>query len=147
MIRSKVRTTRKTGNYVRYFAITILLAAFVASCQKLDSGSDDVRDNLLGSWSCKETSQSFGITNFVVDISKSTTDTTKIFIDNFYQLGTGTDVYAKINGFSLTIPSQTVDGHQFSGTGTISSNYKTINLTYAVVTGSETDHATAVYTK
>jgi hypothetical protein len=147
MILHKVRTTRKTGNYVRYFLATLILAAFVASCQKIDTGSDDPRDNLLGTWNCKETSQSFGVTNFTIEISKSTTDTTKILIDNFYQLGNSFSVYAKINGMNLTIPSQSVDGNQISGSGTISSNYNTINWTYNVLTGTTTDHVTAVYTK
>ena len=147
MIHSKHRTTRKTGNYVRYFLYAIALVAIIASCQKIDTGSDDVRDNLLGTWSCKENSQVFVVTNYTVEISKSTTDTTRIIMDDFYNLGNNLSVYAKMNGFTLTIPNQTVDGNQISGSGTISANYDKINWTYNVVTGTTTDHVTAVYMK
>ena len=147
MIYSKVHTTRKTGNYVRYFLKIVLLAVIVASCQKLDTATDDERDNITGAWSCSENSQQFGPQSFNVEVSKSPTDSTRILIDNFYGLGAGYSVYSKMVNLNLTIPSQTVNGNQITGSGTISSNYKTINWTYTVIGGGTTDHVTAVYTK
>jgi hypothetical protein len=62
-------------------------------------------------------------------------------------MGAGNKVTAKLSGLTLSIPNQTVDGFAITGSGTISSNYKTINWTYTVNDGAEVDHATAVYSK
>lgn len=144
---NKAHTTKKTGNFVRFFLFCLILTTVVFSCQKLDDATDDERDNLVGSWTCNESGQEYGQQNFLVTISKSTTDTTKILIDNFYGLGTGNKVSLKMNSLNLTIPGQTVDGNQISGSGSVSSNYNTINLSYTVVGGGTTDHVTAVFTK
>lgn len=146
MIDNKVRTIEKTGNYVRYFLITVLLAVVVVSCDKLDSANDDPRDNVVGVWYCSETGGSSDY-NFQVTIAKSASDTTRILISNFGLLGNDVDVYAKMNGLSLTIPSQTAGGSQVSGSGTIASNYKTINWTYTISAGGTTEHLTATYSK
>jgi hypothetical protein len=135
----KVRTKRKTRNYVSYFIFLILL--IINSCEPLDN-SDDVRDNFVGTWSASEESN-----NYEVKITKSSSDTSKIFIDNFNNMGDGTSVYAKVNGRNITIPSQDMDGSTVWGNGSITSNYKTITLTYSVKTGSETVNITAKYIK
>lgn len=147
MINSKLHTTQKTGNYVRYFLFSAVLAAALLSCDKLDTTSGDPRDNLVGFWSCNENSQIFGSQSFNVGISKSSTDTTEILMDNFYGLGSEYTAYAKMNGLNLILPSQTVNGYQISGSGTISSNYKTINWAYTVTGAGQTDHVTAIYSK
>jgi hypothetical protein len=147
MTLNKRYTTSKTGNYVRYFLFLAVLAAMVISCDKLNMATDDPRDNLVGVWSCSENSQIFGVQSYDAGVSKFPTDTTKILIDNFYGLGSEYSVYAKMNNLNLTIPSQTVNGYQVSGSGTISSNYKTIDWTYTVTGAGQTDHVTAVYSK
>jgi hypothetical protein len=148
MITLKVHTTRKTRNYVRYFIYSILLAVTVFSCKPIDNPeTNDPRDKIIDVWNCRETSQTYGVTNYTIEISKSTTDSTKIFIDNFYQLGKGTSISAKMNGLSIIIPSQTVDGNLISGSGTIKSDYTTINLSYTSKVGTDTDNVTAVYSK
>jgi hypothetical protein len=143
---NKVCTIRKTGNYVRFFLLSVLLAVVVVSCDKLGSESDDPRDNLVGVWYCNE-SGTGGNSNFQVVISKSATDSTRILIGNFSLLGNDVDVYAKLNGLSITVPSQTAGGSQVSGSGTVSSNYKSINWTYTVSAGGTTEHYTAAYSK
>ena len=146
MINIKPHTTGKTGNFVRYFLFLAVLALLVISCEKLDTESNDIRDNLVGTWSCSESYNSQP-QNYQVIISKSTTDTTKIIISNFNLLGNDIDVFAKVNGLNLNIPNQTVDGYQISGSGSMASNHEKINLTYSVNTGSEIEHWTAVYSK
>lgn len=141
----KRRTTRKTGNYVRFFVFAALLAAFFVSCEKLDNG-DDPRDIIVGTWSCSE-SYSTHQQSYQVFISKSASDSTRILISNFNLLGNDVDVYAKLSGLNLNIPSQSVDGFQISGSGTVASNHEKINLSYSVNTGSEIEQWTAVYSK
>lgn len=139
----KVHTTRKRRNYVRYFFTALILSTFIIACQKENTGPESI----LGQWSCKENSEAIGETNYEVEISRSSTDTTKIFIDNFYGLGKGISTYAKVNGLSITIPLQAVDGNDISGSGTISPGYNKINWTYSVVAKNNVDHVTAVYSK
>jgi hypothetical protein len=143
----KVHTIKKTGNYVRLFALLITGILIIQSCEDTNDKTNDPRDNITDTWQCKETSEVFKQTTYTVDITKSSSDSTKILIDNFYQIGPGSKVSAKLNGSGLSIASQTLDGFTISGSGTISSNYKTINLTYTVNDGAGIDHVTAVYTK
>jgi hypothetical protein len=135
----KVRTKRKTRNYVSYFIfLTILI---INSCEPLDN-PDDPRDNFTGTWSASENTGS----HYEVEISKSSADTSKIFIDNFNN-SAGSRVFAKVSSRNITIPSQDMDGSTIWGDGSITSNYKTINLTYSVKTGSKTETITAKYVK
>lgn len=82
-----------------------------------------------------ETSTTFGEQNFPVGIGYMPGDSTKITIDNFSNLGLGVEVTANLNDLLITIPTQTISdqsSNQFtiSGNGTISSNYRRINMSY-----------------
>jgi hypothetical protein len=144
---SKVHTIKKTGNYVRLFALLVTAILITQSCEDTNDKTNDPRDNITDTWQCKETSEVFKQTTYTVDITKSYSDSTKIFIDNFYQIGVGSKVSAKLSNSSLTIPNQTLDGFTITGSGSVTNSYKTINLSYTVNDGSGTDHVTAVYTK
>jgi len=136
------------------FPISFLLLAFTVSCEELlnNLGSDeDVRERIEGQWSCDETSEIFKSTaeKFSVYISPHPDDSTKVLIDNFYELGYDVSAVATVSGRNLYISTQTVgDGYTILGSGTISANYNEINWNYSVEDGSgETDNVTATYTK
>jgi hypothetical protein len=122
-------------------AVLILLTA----CETLeDLGPDSIYDT----WYCVENSEIYNETNYYVDLSKHPTEDGKIIIDNFYNLGYGIEVTASLSGFSISIPSQIVDGNTISGSGTITSGYKTIDFSYTVDDGGGViDHVTAEYKK
>ncbi|OFX43530.1 MAG: hypothetical protein A2046_01375 [Bacteroidetes bacterium GWA2_30_7] len=138
--------------FSKYFILTVLIGTFVYSCkpdEPIEPTPEDSRDKITGTWKCEETSQVFGSTTFTVNISKSS-DSSKVLIDNFYNLSAGKKVYAILNNLTLSIPSQTVanDGHIITGNGTLTSNYKTINFSYSANDGSgDLDNVTAIYTK
>ncbi len=136
----------KRGNYVRLIVILVVSSIFAISCEDKTDQKIGV-DNITDTWQCKENSTSYGQSTYTVDITKSSADSTKILIDNFYQMGAGIKVTAKLSGFTLNIASQTVDGFTIAGSGTISSNYKTVNWTYTVNDGAEVDRVTAVYSR
>jgi len=136
------------------FPVSILLLAFTVSCEELlnNLGDDeDVREKIEGQWSCDETSEIFKSTAeiFSVYISPHPHDSTKVLIDNFYELGYDVSAVATVSGRNLYISTQTVgDGYTILGSGTISANYNEINWNYSVEDGSgETDNVTATYTK
>ena len=134
--------------------VSILLLALTVSCEELlnNLGDDkDVREKIEGQWSCDETSEIFKSTaeKFSVYISPHPDDSTKVLIDNFYELGWDVSAVATVSNRNLYITSQTVgDGYTIIGSGTVSSDYNEINWNYSVEDGSgEVDNVTATYTR
>ena len=123
----------------------------VTSCQKTEllSPTTDSRDKIVDTWKCSEKSSLSGQTDhYDSNISKSSSDSTVIYISYFYGLGKDVKAYAKMNSLSISIPKQTIEGNEVSGSGTIASNFNTINLTYTVNDfGGKVDNVTAVYTR
>ncbi len=117
----------------------------------------EIDQNLEGEWTCTETSTIFknkpvdfkGTTIFPVYIAQDATYDNKYYIDNFYQLGTGVQATIKVSGgYTITIESQVVNGIVFSGSGVISSDYNTINISYTADDGGgEVDQVTAEYSR
>jgi hypothetical protein len=134
--------------------IGLLLMLTAVSCEDLFDnleGDEDVRDKIEGQWSCDETSEYYKSTAeiFTVYISPDPDDSTRVFIDNFYELGYDVSVVATVSGRNLFIHTQTIGGgFTILGSGTIASNYNTIEWNYSVDDGSgKTDNVTATYTK
>ncbi len=120
----------------------LLLGIMFNSCESLEEyGPDSIYDT----WYCLETSEVYGQTNYYVDLSKHPSEDGKIILDNFYNLGLGKEVIANHSGLSISIPSQVVDGNAIAGSGTIASDYKTIDFTYVVDDGGGVDHVTAQF--
>lgn len=118
------------------------LGLLVIACQKDDSA--DPRDNLVGTWKCQETGTSSGTQTFQATISKSGSDSTQLYIDNFY--GTQQKVKVTMSSFTLVIPQQTIDGNIIQGTGVVSSDFKKIIWSYTADDGGEVDNISSTYT-
>lgn len=134
------------------FATIIMLALLgLTSCEEgLDLLSDDPRDAFVGKWHVAEsTSKKAATVYYEVNISKSSTDSTLIFINNFYGVGTNQSVEAIVSGSRTTIPSQTRDGFTFVGSGIIAYNDEKIDWIFTVDynNGTIPYHVTATYTK
>lgn len=124
--------------------IRIYIALAVAGVVALSSCMEENPDEFLaGSWQASEQSQQYGQSSYVVTISEDASDSTKIYISNFYQLGSSERAMAIVNGSQLTIPSQTVSSHQIQGSGTISA--ANIQITHTANDGSQTDNVTVTY--
>jgi hypothetical protein len=143
--------------YLHATASKFVLLAFIIpflftwSCETIDelTGSAATVAKLEGEWTCDEQSEIFKATAevYTVTLSADADNNAGVIIDNFY--GLNASAKANVSGMSLIIPNQDVEGgFSVSGSGTISSNFEKINLTYTVDDGSGTvDHVTAVYTK
>jgi hypothetical protein len=136
----------------KLFLLALLLPLFFTySCETIDTltGAAATVAKIEGEWTCDEQSEIFKATAevYTVTISADADNTSGVIIDNFY--GLNASAKANVSGMSLIIPNQNVEGgFSVSGSGTISSNFEKINLTYTVDDGSGTvDHCTAVYTK
>jgi len=127
--------------------IALTAIALLPGCQPEEepepTPSDD-RDAFVDTWDCDETSSQTGFTSFNVHINKSTTSSSQVLIENFYNVGFQFKAVANVSGSTLVFPSQIYNGNTLTGNGTkVSAN--TINLTYYVDQGGgNVDTCTAV---
>jgi hypothetical protein len=134
-----------------FLLVFIIPFLFTWSCETIDTltGGAATVSKLEGSWAVEEQSEIYKSTaqNYEVTISADADDESGVIIDNFY--GVSASVKATVSAMSISIPNQDAEGgFSVSGSGTISSNFEKINLTYNVDDGSGViDHVTAVYTK
>lgn len=135
-----------------FLAIAALsLVIFSCTPDKKDdpvSPSTDERDVLVGSWMCSENSKITGTTSYPVSISKSTSNSSEIIINRFYDI-TNQNVRASISGSSINIPYQqlnVVSGF-VKGSGSVGSNKTSLSLAYTTTVSANQDTCTAMYTK
>jgi hypothetical protein len=144
------RYLQATGRKLALLAF-IIPFLFTWSCETIDTltGSAATVAKLEGDWTCDEQSEVFKATaeTYTVTLSADADNNAGVIIDNFY--GLNASAKANVSGMNFIIPNQNVEGgFSVSGSGTISSNYEKITLSYNVDDGSGTvDHCTAVYTK
>lgn len=133
---------------LKYTLLLTVIILIVTSCQDED---DTTPESIIGTWLCEENHPVFDVQHYYVDILTDTNDSTKVNIFNFYGLNASTAdenfAIASVDGYTLTIPTQIIETHTVSGEGTISSNYKKIDLEYTVDDGGGAEYVTAVYTR
>ncbi|MFA5782430.1 MAG: hypothetical protein WC868_09195 [Bacteroidales bacterium] len=133
--------------------VLFTLASIFFSCNPDDTNDtpqppEDTRDKFVGSWLCNENSSQFGQINpFYVTITLNPSNSSQIYLANFYQLGSSQKVYGVVTNNYVDIPAQTVSGKSVRGSGTITSNNTKINWNYYVNDGADIDTCTAVFTK
>ncbi len=131
---------------LRLIAGLLFIAVLFNACEDDIVSSGDLRDEYIGQWTCHESSEQYGDSDYFVSVSKGM-DEDHILISNFYNLGESESVSVYIQDNSLTILNQTVKGNDIQGSGNSSISFSTINFTYTVNDGAELDHATAEYTR
>lgn len=141
-----------------YISIAII-GLLITSCapdKKNDPDSPapsvDEREKFLSNWSVSENSRTSVTPNsYTVSITKSSSNTSAIIIENFYGLNSYT-VSANVNGSTFIIPYQQVKDNLSSslgfaaGSGTLTSTSH-INLTYTTAIATNHDTCTASYSK
>lgn len=130
---------------IRFALFCIMFTIVAISCNRDDE--DTPNADIYDTWKCNENSATFGTQNYHVDISKDNTATDKIIIDNFFNLGLGKSIKATLSGQTITINNAVLEGNTFNGTGTVSSNYNTINWSYTFDDGNGPENVTATYTR
>ncbi len=134
-----------------YYLLFMAAALAITSCASDDkdepSPSTDIRDNFVAYWNVIENSSVIGGANsFVVNITKSTTNSNEIVLNNFS--GLTVSARASVSNNNITIPYQQLGTIGFTqGSGTLT-NATTISLSYTNTIGSTAaDNCTAIYTK
>lgn len=121
------------------YLIFVLSTFYFISCapdkqdDPLTPATADERDKYVGIWMCNETSQLIN-SSYTISIGKSSTSTSEIIINKFYNLATQARV--TVNGSKISIPYQSLTTLGFaSGTGTLSANGVNLALNYIVKIG------------
>lgn len=131
------------------FFLIFCLISLIISCTPEDETpkpAEDARDKFVATWTCRETCGGQTVT-FQVSIEKNASNSTEILIDNFNQLGTSNKAKGIVAGANITIAQQNVGGFAVNGSGSIDTKQTTINLSYNVDDGAQTEVYSAVLTK
>ena len=132
-----------------FYVACLSLSLIIISCKpdKTDdptapSPTTDARDKYIGSWLCNENSKVSGQTSYTVSISKSTSSSSEILIDHFYDLQA--QARATVASNNISIPYQQLGTIGFaSGSGTLSSSGTNLALTYTTNVAGNKDTCTA----
>lgn len=131
------------------FLITVSITLFVVSCapdktdDPLSPAPDiDARDKYIGTWQCNENSKVSGSTSYTIAISKSTTNTSEILINKFYDLQA--QARASVSNYNITIPYQQLGSIGFaSGSGILATSATNLALSYTTNVAGNKDTCTA----
>jgi hypothetical protein len=121
-----------------------IITVTVSSCKKDEE--PNTLDQFFGSWTCRATSNNFGVTNYVITITEDASNNTGIKIYNFDNLGTSIFASSNTNGNNITIPQQSVLGNTVEGSGSLQSTTKLL-YTYTIDDGITVDTVSADCTK
>ncbi len=137
---------RKAANILALLTIGSIL--FFSSCAKEDdlepNDPTDAETKFKGNWAVSEKSKDFGTSTYNLTITDSTNSN---YVLIAYLYGFGKKTHATVNGNSMTIPTQIIEGNEVSGNGTLE-NARRISLKYLVkTTKTHYDTVTAVLTK
>jgi hypothetical protein len=130
----------------KFFLAMLLFIPFLQSCQNDVTDTGDPRDAIAKKWRVVDDYDATGALGYDVTISKDAAETTRIIFTNFGNFGTSGDkLYATIANKKITIPTTTLDGTYTitNGTGTISNDLNSIDLTYDLFDGDVTKSVTA----
>lgn len=138
--------TLKSFPLKKYFLALVPVAFFALGCQPDEQEPVDDRDKFVDVWHVVEQSSQIGTTNYDVHINLSTTNTSQVLMENFYNVGFSFKAVANVSGSNLTLNTQTYNASQLQGSGSMSGN-NTINMNYTVDDGSAVDTCTATLTR
>jgi len=127
----------KKALIILVFSIYIL-----SSCEK-----DETYTSVTGTWQCVEVSSVHTPNPYFVDIMRDANDSTLLKIDNFYNMGYGKEIYARIDAYDISIQSN-LYGFSIVGEAKVARDFKTIEWEYEVDDGSGLiDYVTANYSR
>ncbi|HET6227277.1 MAG TPA: hypothetical protein VFF27_13420 [Bacteroidia bacterium] len=123
----------------------VMLMVALSSCTKdEDVVPDDAPpETFNGTWNVSENSKEYGASTYVATISSTTGSA--VVINRLYSLTKGTN--ATVSGKNLTIPSQTIDGLNISGSALLENANRISFKYYVQITAKKTDTVASIFTK
>lgn len=126
-------------------AVILFGSIFLASCSKTEDPApttSSTNNSFSGNWHNSENSILNGANTYPLTIEQTNSST----ISFVYLYGFSTKINATVSGNNFTIPTQTIEGTNVSGSGVLA-NSNQINMMYTVNDGLYIDSVTAVLTK
>ncbi len=125
-----------------FISLTLFFVFSMASCEDDVEdilNPDDPRDRIVNTWTCEE---SDGSNPYQIDIVKDDDDDDqeRIYIHNFH--GLALQVEADYKSRTITIPTQTVDGHSISGSGSMAITFLSFDMDYTIDSEDVSAHCT-----
>ena len=135
----------KKKNYLLLIILGFIIA--FSSCKKDNVSNVNTQTNFSGTWLCTESSKLHKNSTFTVEIKTDSSSGSRIFMYNFYNIGSSYSTYGITDMNTVSIPSQKIFSNTLSihGNGTLTNNK--ITWIYYVNDGADLDTATAVFTK
>ncbi len=126
----------------------IVLSLVLVSCApEEDPPPTDDRDKFVGSWTCPEQSSQNGLSTFTIHINKSTTNSTQMDIENFYNAGFSNRAVVNVSGNSFSASNQPFAGFTITTVSGNSTGASTLTMNYIIQNGSVFDTCSASCTK
>lgn len=138
--------TFRSKSFRKYLLALSPVALFAVACVPDEAGPTDDRDKFVDVWHCVEQSSQIGQTPYDIHINLSSTNTSQVLLENFYNVGFSFKAVATVSGSNLTLASQTYNGSQLQGSGSMNGN-NSINMSYTVNDGSAIDTCTSTLTR
>ncbi|HEX7411292.1 MAG TPA: hypothetical protein VF298_04045 [Bacteroidales bacterium] len=133
------------------FLVIILMITFIQSCVPEDSvtpDTGDVRDKYTGTWLVIEHARKSSlIVTYTIVISLDPSNSSQVLLSHFSGYSGSNPAYGIATSSSITVPSQSMASDwQVEGSGTLA-NSSTMDWTYTITAGGNTDTYTATATK
>lgn len=128
----------------RILFCTLLVSAVFVACEEDPDEDIDFRDEYLGSWNANETTGWNAPQFYTVEITRGTSSN-DIVIEGLYN-NADVEILATVNGFQMSIPTQTSNDIEFSGSGQANADFDQITINFTANDGSGNDEVKAVLT-
>ena len=123
--------------------LLLILISFAAihACTP-ESDPDNAREDFLGDWTCNEYEGDFAPQTYNVEILASGTGKS-VLIVGLYNQGSNFVLSGYVDGRTLFINTQTVDGFNIGGSGNMANSFDRIELSFTADDGSGSDNVKA----
>ncbi len=135
---------------ILYISIAFI-GLFITSCASNSKDEDtvapstDARDKYIAQWVVTENTTSSGTNTHTVTITKSTTNSNEIILNNFSSLPVS--VRASVSNNNLTIPFQQMGSIGFTQGSGVYNSSNSMSLAYTTTISTSIDTCTATYAK
>lgn len=145
-----MNTALKTSAYsmnkkLQHLGFVLAAALLVVACEPDEDEDVILRDEYLGTWNVNETTGWNAPQFYTVQITEGN-DENDILINGLYNIS-GTRVRASTDGYQLSIPQQSSENIQFSGSGQANADFDQLSISFFANDGSGVDSVDAILTR
>lgn len=122
-----------------------ILGLILISCEPETDPNQDPRLDWVGFWTVNETSGEFAPQTYTIQMSLGSGDL--LVVQGLYAQGNMFALDAAVSRRNFTLPAQSANGFNVSGSGTANEGITEMNLNFTINDGSGADNVTAILKK